>query len=171
MHTMLILMQPNLTRRNRRTKFTRVQLRALMEELKDNKPHGPGRPRLQIDPVRVEQLACAGLSVAEISAQFHCDPQTIRNNFSVEIEQGRLRLAGTLRRKAVSLALVHDNWLALRFLLRTVVGMDDRVPVTSTLTVNTNLSELESLSDEELAERLRKLQAELAVLTSNGNCE
>lgn len=156
-------MQPNTPKRRGRTKFTRVQLRALMNELKDNPKRGPGRPKLQIDPVRVEQPA--GLTVPEISAQFRCDPQTIRNNFSVQVEQGRLRLAGTLKRKAVSLALVHDNWLALRFLLRTVVGMDDRVPVTPTLTVNTNLAEIESLSDEELAERLRKLQAELAELT------
>lgn len=136
-----------------------------MNELKDNPKRGPGRPKLEIDPVRVEMLATAGLTVPEISAQVNCDPQTIRNNFSAQVEQGRLRLAGSLKRKAVSLALVHDSWPALQFLLRTVVGMDDRAPVTPTLTVNTTMAELETLSDEELTERLRKLQAELAELT------
>ena len=59
----------------------RAQLRAMMDQLKDNPKRTPGRPKLEIDAVRVEQLATAGLTIPEIGAQFRCDPQTIRKFF------------------------------------------------------------------------------------------
>ena len=56
--------------------------------MSDEKNKG-GRPQLDIDPEQVRRLAQIQCPVTEIAAFFGCDPKTIYNRFSTEIEKGR----------------------------------------------------------------------------------
>ena len=56
------------------------------------------RPKLDIDPLKVEHLAQLGCKTKEIADHFKCDPDTITGRFSEELAKGRADLRMSLRR-------------------------------------------------------------------------
>ena len=58
-----------------------------------------GRPKLDIDPEQVRRLARLHCTMEEMSSFFGCHRETLRNNFSSEIDKGRAEGNISLRRK------------------------------------------------------------------------
>lgn len=63
------------------------------------------RPKKEIDPKQVEELAAIQCSYAEMAAVLRCDPKTLSNRFGQEIRNGRERGKSSLKRKQYELAM------------------------------------------------------------------
>lgn len=71
----------------------------------NGKKNGPGRPRKNIDPQQVEELAAIQCSYAEMAAVLKCDPSTLTRNYSQAIKDGRERGKSSLKRKQYEVAM------------------------------------------------------------------
>jgi len=71
----------------------------------DGKGQGrAGRPRVAIDPHKVETMASYGCTVEEIAAVLKCSTDTLQRRFMAELERGRNACNGMLRVKQFKLA-------------------------------------------------------------------
>jgi AraC-like DNA-binding protein len=68
-----------------------------------------GRPRKNIDPAQVEELASIDCSYAEMAAVLGCNESTLTRRFAQAIERGRNRGKTSLKRKQFELAMAGDR--------------------------------------------------------------
>lgn len=71
----------------------------------NGKPNGVGRPKLDIDPDLVQDLAGIGCTMIEIARVCHCSVDTLERNFADVIEKGREEMHRSLRRAQLDAAL------------------------------------------------------------------
>lgn len=88
-------------------------------------PAKVGRPRADVDPRLVEQLASIGCSNKEIAAACNCSTDTIERNFAAEITKGRENGKTRLRKKQIEVALA-GNVTMLIFLGKNMLGQADK---------------------------------------------
>ena len=81
---------------------------SLRQMAQDTKPKKIGRPKLNIEPEKVEQLASFGCSNVEIAAYMECDEGTIRKRFSENLTKGRESGKIRLRQAQMKLAIGQD---------------------------------------------------------------
>lgn len=63
-----------------------------------------GRPKLDLDPVLIEDLAGIGCTMIEIAKICKCSVDTLENNYSDVIEKGRADCRMSLRRRQLDVA-------------------------------------------------------------------
>tara|TARA_R100001594_G_scaffold111366_1_gene146108 strand:+ start:192 stop:572 length:381 start_codon:yes stop_codon:yes gene_type:complete len=83
------------------------------------------RPKLDIDPDKVEMLASFGCSTIEIARLHNCDESTIRLRFKNELERGRENMKIKLRQLQWKQA-ENGNTSLLIFLGKQYLGQSDR---------------------------------------------
>jgi precorrin-4 methylase len=91
----------------------------------DTEPAKVGRPKANVDPRLVEQLASIGCSNKEIAAACNCSTDTIERNFAAEITKGRENGKTRLRKKQIEVALA-GNVTMLIFLGKNMLGQADK---------------------------------------------
>lgn len=91
----------------------------------DAEPAKVGRPKANVDPRLVEQLASIGCSNKEIAAACNCSTDTIERNFAAEITKGRENGKTRLRKKQIEVALA-GNVTMLIFLGKNMLGQADK---------------------------------------------
>lgn len=84
-----------------------------------------GRNKTVIDPEEVYKLAQIGCKDIEIANWFGIDGNTLRYNFSVELEKGRAALQISLRRVMFNNAIQHNNTVMQIWLSKNFLGMSD----------------------------------------------
>ena len=84
-----------------------------------------GRPKLEIDPQKVEMLASFGCSTVEIAKLHSCDESTIRLRFKEEIERGRESMKIKLRQLQWKTAESGSNAMLI-FLGKQYLGQSER---------------------------------------------
>lgn len=89
-----------------------------------NKP-GAGRPKIEIDTTMLANYASIGCTDEEMATLLGCSSDTLVNNFSEIIEEGRSRLNMSLRRSQVKKALAGDNSMLI-WLGKNRLGQRDR---------------------------------------------
>src|SRR5512133_2827778 len=84
---------------------------------------------LQVDEMRLENLAMAGLSDEQIAATLKVPLALLQQYYGEQIQQARLRGVGMLWRKAFELVMVHNSEKMTTFLLdkRDAVETDPQV--------------------------------------------
>jgi hypothetical protein len=83
------------------------------------------RPKLDIDPDKVEMLASFGCSTIEIARLHNCDESTVRLRFKNELERGRENMKIKLRQLQWKQA-ENGNTSLLIFLGKQYLGQSDR---------------------------------------------
>lgn len=83
-----------------------------------------GRDKKVIPPKEVEKLAAMGCKDIEIGEWFGIDGNTLRYNFSVELQKGRQSLNQSLRQAQLRLAL-SGNATMLIWLGKNILGQSD----------------------------------------------
>ena len=91
----------------------------------DTEPAKVGRPKANVDPRLVQQLASIGCSNKEIAAACNCSTDTIERNFAAEITKGRENGKTRLRKKQIEVALA-GNVTMLIFLGKNMLGQADK---------------------------------------------
>ena len=91
----------------------------------ESEPAKVGRPKANVDPRLVEQLASIGCSNKEIAAACNCSTDTIERNFAAEITKGRENGKTRLRKKQIEVALA-GNVTMLIFLGKNMLGQADK---------------------------------------------
>ena len=81
-----------------------------------------GRPKLNIDPETVRKLARLHCTMEEMASFFGCHRETLRNNFSPEIDKGRAEGNISLRRKQWQMAVEKGNVVMLIWLGKQMLG-------------------------------------------------
>ena len=84
-----------------------------------------GRPKLEIDPQKVEALASYGCTNTEIAAYFGCERTTITKRFSRYTAKGKERGKIRLRQKQFDVAM-KGNVSMLIWLGKQVLGQKDQ---------------------------------------------
>ncbi len=94
------------------------------------KPRQPkrGRPRAEIDFMRVEELASVGLSAEQIAAELNVHQRTIERNFAAVLKKGRHKRNSRLQLKLYREAMNGNTAIAI-FLAKNWLGMTDRPEV------------------------------------------
>jgi hypothetical protein len=79
-----------------------------------------GRPKLTLDTSLIEKLASIQCSNVEIAAILGCHPDTLRDNYSTNLDKGRQQGKMTLRRKQWDVAMKGNVtmliWLGKQYL-------------------------------------------------------
>ncbi len=83
------------------------------------------RPKKQIDPEQVRQLAAFNCSHAEIASVLGCSPDTLERRFAVVIKEGREQGKSSLKRAQFKAAL-GGNTTMLIWLGKVVLGQIER---------------------------------------------
>jgi hypothetical protein len=83
-----------------------------------------GRDKKVVPPRDVERLAAMGCKDIEIGEWFGIDGNTLRYNFSVELQKGRQSLVQSLRQAQLRLAL-NGNAVMLIWLGKNILGQSD----------------------------------------------
>lgn len=94
----------------------------------DSKVKKTGRPKLDIDPEQVEQLASFNCTNTEIAAFFNCDEGTIRKRFSENITKGR-EMSKMRLRKLQFEAAARGNVAMLIWLGKQYLGQKDKAEI------------------------------------------
>jgi hypothetical protein len=92
------------------------------------------RPKLNIDPHLVEELAGLGCKNKEIAVLLGCSTDTLERNFAAEMEKGRENLKMSLRRWQLESAK-KGNVVMLIWLGKQMLGQTDRVETLNTVQV------------------------------------
>jgi hypothetical protein len=124
-----------------------------------------GRPRLEIDPEKVEQLARVGATQAEMARHFNVSLATLTRRlteprYSGVYERGHADLCISLRRKQVELALA-GNATMLVWTGKQILGQKEHVEHSGTgpggsIDLNVSARELLARRIAQLAERKRE---------------
>jgi len=105
------------------------------------------RPKKEIDPEQVKQLAAIQCSYDEMASVLGCDPSTLTRRFAQAIKKGRDIGFTSLKRKQYEMAM-KGNTTMLIWLGKQYLGQaDSRQSIDITAT-----RELQSLSEEELVQ-------------------
>ena len=91
----------------------------------ESEPAKVGRPKANVDPRLVEQLASIGCSMKEIAAACNCSVNTLERNFAEQITKGRENGKTRLRKKQIEVALA-GNVTMLIFLGKNMLGQADK---------------------------------------------
>lgn len=92
------------------------------------------RPKLNIDPNLVEELAGIGCKNKEIAVIVGCSTDTLEGRFSAELEKGREHLKMSLRRWQLE-AAKKGNVVMLIWLGKQMLQQTDKVEQTNSVTV------------------------------------
>lgn len=88
-----------------------------------------GRPPVDIDPLKVHELAKAGCKINEIAKHFGVTSETISERFSIEIRKGKHELDLSLRRAQIMAAKMGNAtmliWLGKQYLGQSDATIDD----------------------------------------------
>jgi hypothetical protein len=86
-----------------------------------------GRPKLDIDPEQVKRLARLHCTMQEMADFFGCHRDTLRDNFSAEIDKGRSEGNISLRRKQWQMAVEKGNVVMLIWLGKQMLGQRNEI--------------------------------------------
>jgi hypothetical protein len=86
-----------------------------------------GRPKLDIDPEQVTRLARLHCTMNEMASFFGCHIDTLRDNFSKEIDKGRSEGNISLRRKQWQMAVEKGNVVMLIWLGKQMLGQRNEI--------------------------------------------
>jgi hypothetical protein len=86
-----------------------------------------GRPKVDIDPEQVVRLARLHCTMLEMASFFGCHIDTLRDNFSNEIDKGRAEGNISLRRKQWQMAVEKGNVVMLIWLGKQMLGQANEV--------------------------------------------
>ena len=86
-----------------------------------------GRPKLDIDPEQVTRLARLHCTMNEMASFFGCHIDTLRDNFSNEIDKGRSEGNISLRRKQWQMAVEKGNVVMLIWLGKQMLGQRNEI--------------------------------------------
>ena len=86
-----------------------------------------GRPRLNIDPEQVIRLARLHCTMQEMADFFGCHRETLRENFSPQIDKGRSEGNISLRRKQWQMAVEKGNVVMLIWLGKQMLGQRNEI--------------------------------------------
>ena len=86
-----------------------------------------GRPRLNIDPEQVTRLARLHCTMQEMADFFGCHRETLRENFSPQIDKGRSEGNISLRRKQWQMAVEKGNVVMLIWLGKQMLGQRNEI--------------------------------------------
>jgi len=86
-----------------------------------------GRPKLDIDPEQVTRLARLHCTMNEMASFFNCHIDTLRDNFSNEIDKGRSEGNISLRRKQWQMAVEKGNVVMLIWLGKQMLGQRNEI--------------------------------------------
>ena len=89
-----------------------------------------GRPRRELDERQIRELASIGCAMSEIAVVMDCHVDTIRDNYSKAISEGRENGKISLRRAQMKLAL-EGNAQMLIWLGRFYLGQKEEMTFTS----------------------------------------
>lgn len=92
------------------------------------------RPKLQIDPKLVQDLAALGCKTNEIAVTLGCSTDTLERRFAAELAKGRENLRISLRRWQLE-AAKKGNVAMLIWLGKQMLGQAEKVEQTSSVTV------------------------------------
>jgi hypothetical protein len=84
-----------------------------------------GRDNTHIDPEEVEKLAALGVTTTEMADFFGVKEQTLRYNFSDNIQKGRSVLKISLRRSMLHNANQNMNAAVQIFLAKAILGLSE----------------------------------------------
>ncbi len=87
-----------------------------------------GRPKIDIDPIKVYKLARLGCQVKEIADFFGCTDDTIINRFSEELNKGRSNLKRRLRKWQIQSAK-NGNIAMMIWLGKQMLGQMERAQI------------------------------------------
>lgn len=76
------------------------------------------RPRKQVDPERVEEMASFGCTMEEIAAVEKCSVSLLERRFADAVKDGRARLRASLRRTLYEMAIAERKVPAAIFLAK-----------------------------------------------------
>ena len=139
----------------------RASIRKEIEQRSKLPPAKPKRgrpPRTDIDRDRIVSLAASGCSVREIAATVGCAMQTLYDRFADDMQTGRERGRGMIKRTAFELAVVKKDGAMIRYLLDKIISRDEKRPEAQ-VNIQTTMGELEQMSTKEIEVRLAKLRA------------
>lgn len=111
---------------------------------------GGGRPKKEIDPKQVEQLAMINCSYKEIAAVVGCDESTLTRRFAQVIQIGREHGKSSLKKKQFEVAM-KGNVTMLIWLGKIMLGQRD-----NSYDVKLFSTEVQGLSDDELTRLAKK---------------
>lgn len=94
------------------------------------------RPKLQIDPKLVQDLAALGCKTTEIATTLGCSPDTLEKRFSGELAKGRENLRISLRRWQLE-AAKKGNVAMLIWLGKQMLGQTEKIEQTTEASVKT----------------------------------
>lgn len=101
-----------------------------------------GRPKIEIDPKRVQDYASLGAKNNEIATMLECSTDTLERRFAAELAKGRASLKFSLRRWQLENAkngnATMQIWLGKQYLEQT-----DKVEIEQEIEVNTNFKKYE----------------------------
>ena len=86
-----------------------------------------GRPKLDIDPEQVTRLARLHCTMQEMADFFGCHRETLRENFSPQIDKGRSEGNISLRRKQWQMAVEKGNVVMLIWLGKQMLGQRNEI--------------------------------------------
>ena len=89
-----------------------------------------GRPKLNIDPKLVQDLAALGCKTSEIAVVVGCSPDTLDGRFSAELAKGRENLKISLRRWQLE-AAKKGNVAMLIWLGKQMLGQTEKIEQTT----------------------------------------
>lgn len=92
------------------------------------------RPKLEIDPVLVEELAGIGCKNKEIAVIAGCSTDTLERRYAAELEKGRENLKVSLRRWQLESAR-RGNVVMLIWLGKQILGQSDKLEAVNTVQV------------------------------------
>ena len=120
-----------------------------------------GRPKKDIDPAQVRQLAAINCSYEEIAGVVKCDPSTLTRRFSQAIKDGREEGKASLKRAQWKKAVVDGNPTMLIWLGKQYLGQRDesRAQVQHSGTMEHRHHDLEKLTDAQLGQLERILKS------------
>ncbi len=86
-----------------------------------------GRPKLDIDAEQVTRLARLHCTMQEMADFFGCHRETLRENFSPQIDKGRSEGNISLRRKQWQMAVEKGNVVMLIWLGKQMLGQRNEI--------------------------------------------
>lgn len=125
------------------------------KKLIDAEPAKVGRPKANVDPRLVEQLASIGCSMKEIAAACKCSVDTLERNFADEITKGQENGKTRLRKKQLETAL-SGNVVMLIWLGKQMLGQSDKVETKNEHVVESKVYELPASEQKKLEELIQQ---------------
>lgn len=68
-----------------------------------------GRPKLELDPVQIRELASIDCTLEEIASVMRCHPDTLRDNYSTFIKEGRESGRASVRKAQFDVGVKKHN--------------------------------------------------------------